>query len=44
MYIDYTAAILLLMTVVPLLTVAGVTAYWVIRQRRMGNDSVSEQR
>ncbi len=44
MYTDFTAAILLLLTAAPLATVVAVGGYWAYRQRKLGNEKVSEQR
>ena len=44
MYTDFTAAILLLLTAVPLATVVVAAGYWAYRQRKLGNEQVSEQR
>ena len=44
MYTDFAAAILLLLTAVPLAAVVVAAGYWAYRQRKLGNEQVSEQR
>ena len=44
MYTDFTAAILLLFTAVPLAVVVVAGGYWAYRQKKLGNEKVSEQR
>ena len=43
MHTDFVAVILLLLTAVPLALVVGVAAFWAYRQKKQGNEKVSEQ-
>ena len=44
MYTDFTAAVLLLLSAVPLAAVVVAAGYWAYRQKKLGNEQVSEQR
>ena len=43
MYTDFMAVILLLLTAVPLALVVVAAALWAYRQKKLGNEKVSEQ-